>query len=593
MRKKAEKLDDYSIHKKLRILYIFCVLLPLILTDSVILATAVRADWASANYELEQIADAVGYHLTSLTERAATAANYIYTNSDVNDFLEKKYTSVLDYYIDYQRFQKNALLESTSRISGHEVFLYADNDTIINGGGFARLDSARDAEWYRYLTESGQEMALYIYYEYDKPAILAQRRISLIRKLNYYKRDNCEKILKLDIDYGRMVRDLVNMNYEVPVYICLDNRILCSNCGYSGLKQNFDTFEEGDKVGYKKEINLCGQKLDICVLKKDADILSIIRNNFPLILFLITINAILPDLFMKVINRSFTARLEELSAVFNHMEGEYLQEIPNVRGKDELGALMKNYNRMAARNNAMIQNVYIDKLKKQELEIARQKAELLALYSQINPHFMMNALESIRMHSILKNESETADMVERLALMERQYMDWSTDMVSIKEEMMFVDSYLKLQKYRFGERLSFQLDVDTDCQEEYIPKLTLVTFVENACVHGIESKSSPGWIFVRVTKCGGVLQLEIEDTGNGIQEPMLSELREKMAHGTIDMLKQKGSVGVLNACLRLRMMTESEVRFELESEDKIGTTVTIKIPVNERRKEHDSRTTGG
>ena len=84
---------------------------------------------------------------------------------------------------------------------------------------------------------------------------------------------------------------------------------------------------------------------------------------------------------------------------------------------------MRNYNRMVARTNELIQIVYKNKIKEQEMLVERQNAELLALHSQINPHFLFNALESIRMHSLLKNEYETADMVEKLALMQRQYVE--------------------------------------------------------------------------------------------------------------------------------------------------------------------------
>ena len=70
-------------------------------------------------------------------------------------------------------------------------------------------------------------------------------------------------------------------------------------------------------------------------------------------------------------------------------------------------------------------------------------------------------------------------------------------------------AYLALQKYRFGERLNYDIEVDRECENFKIPKLTIVTFVENACVHGIESKSSPGWIFVRIGRQGEGLEIEI------------------------------------------------------------------------------------
>lgn len=183
------------------------------------------------------------------------------------------------------------------------------------------------------------------------------------------------------------------------------------------------------------------------------------------------------------------------------------------------------------------------------------------------------------MHSILKQEYETADMVEKLAIMERQNVDWGNDIVEIKREIEFVEAYLGLQKYRFGERLSYELDIDAACMELYIPKLTIVTFVENACVHGIESKTAPGWIFVRVFKEEQMLCIEIEDTGDGLDEEQLAALRQRMQEASIEKLKEKGRVGMLNAYLRLTMMTENKAQFVIESEKGAGTMVQIHIPL--------------
>ncbi len=229
--------------------------------------------------------------------------------------------------------------------------------------------------------------------------------------------------------------------------------------------------------------------------------------------------------------------------------------------------------------NELIQKEYKDRLKHQEIDIARQKAELLALHSQINPHFLFNALESIRMHSVVKKEFETADMVEKLALMERQNVDWHNDNVKIKEEIRFIEAYLELQKYRFGDKLSYMIDVDEDCVEYRIPKLTLVTFIENACVHGMEAKTSSSWIFVRVTKDKENLIMEIEDTGNGMLEYKRIQLLKEMKEINIQALQKKTEIGILNASLRLRMFSDEQVRFEIDSEPNTGTMVTITIPL--------------
>ena len=116
----------------------------------------------------------------------------------------------------------------------------------------------------------------------------------------------------------------------------------------------------------------------------------------------------------------------------------------------------------------------------------------------------------------------------------------------------------------------------------------MVTFVENACIHGIESKTTQGWIFVRIYKektapsDGGVCEelcIEVEDTGSGMEKEEQQRLLETMQNAKIERLKEKGRVGMLNACLRLKMVTDNQVKFALDSEKGIGTMVQIRIPM--------------
>ena len=570
-------MNNYKLKKKLLFLYVVCVLLPLIVTDSVVIYIALHTEEVKQQHMMENDVNAVQFSLSNSIESAASVAKAVDTNKYIDNFLNEKYESSLSYFVAYNE-AKNLLFNNNIGGDSSRMTIYADNETITNGGEFSRLSSIKDEEWYQYMVQTGCNTCVYTYYDQSRsPVVGAKRKILFLRRMNYYG-SGCEKVVKIELDYSALVRGLVKMNYESPIYICSDGKILCSNDGKSSSTgMDFLPFIYEDQVGYEKEMTVYGKTLQIYALKSKTNIVDSMLQNAPLILLLVLINAVFPLTFMVAINRSLTTRIRELGQAFESVDQDRLVSIACVRGKDEIGALMQNYNRMVDRTNELIQTVYKDRLKKQEMDIARQHAELLALHSQINPHFLFNALESIRMHSIIKQEYETADMVSKLAVMTRQNVDWGEELVEIRREMEFVEAYLGLQKYRFGDRLSYQLDVAEDCRELRLPKLTVVTFVENACVHGIESKTTPGWIFVRISRDEEELCIEVEDTGDGMDEQTVEILNEKLQNPSIEQLKDKSRVGMLNASLRIRMLTSGNYRISIESERGVGTMIQLRL----------------
>lgn len=575
-------MNNIRLSRKLTILYVLCVLLPLVVTDSVVLYIVLNSQHEKQRHAMENEASAIQYSLTNSIDYAAATAKQIYMNEYIERYLNQEYRDALAYVEAYQDFVKTTLFRGGAGMDNTIITMYADNPTIVNGGEFSQLSAIENTRWYQTFEKSGQDTMLYFYYDDEKsPAIEAKRKVLFLKKLDFFSGSRCDKFLKIELDYGNMVRGLVKVGYEFPVYICQGSRVLLANDGHSSINQDFTRFTLSDKVGVRKETMLYGSEVQIYILKPEMDVLGELWDNMPLIVLLILTNAILPWKLMKELNRSLTIRIEQLSQVFDNVGDEELSRIEEINGNDEIGRLMENYNRMAVRTNDLIQTVYKDCIREQEMDIARQNAELLALHSQINPHFLFNALETIRMHCVLHNESEIAEMVEKLAVMERQNVDWATDTVEIGKEMEFVEAYLGLQKYRFGDRLSYELDVDEACLAVSIPKLTVVTFVENACIHGIESKTTQGWIFVRIYMEEDGLCIEVEDTGSGMEEEERRELLEKMQTASIDHLRKKGRVGMINACLRIKMVTENRAKFALESEKGVGTIVQIRIPHEE------------
>lgn len=571
-------MDNLSIKKKFMQLYIFCVLLPLIITDSVVLYIVDSMESQRQYHEMANVANAVSYNISALVENAGEIAESMYTNRRMNTFLEKQYESTSDYYAEYQNFFQDSTLENVLGMNQIVFTLYTDNPTVVKGGKIDTMSNLKKTAAYAAWKERGENEGLFFIYESKGYANSYRRKIILLQNLDFFSKDQ-EKMLKIEFDYNSMMRMLRRMKFDNEVLICQGDEIVLSNGPFSGVGKKFDTISVQQKMGYKQTITLHGAKLDIYVLKADNGVWSKIVRFLPILGFLVIINVVLPMGFVLLLNHSFTKRIRGLSKVFQSVNDEHLVQMAHEDGRDEIGSMIRNYNRMVKRTNELIQTVYKNKIKEQEILVGRKNAELLALQSQINPHFLFNALESIRMHSLLKNEYETADMVEKLALMQRQYVEWGNDSVEIRREMEFVRAYLGLQKYRFGERLSYSLEVEEDCLDIKIPKMTVVTFVENACVHGIEAKTAPGWIFVRICQKQKALYLEVEDTGCGMDASQMQELKERMLNASIDMLKDGGRVGIINACLRLKMVFGEQVAFDIEGEQGVGTTVSIRMPL--------------
>ena len=182
------KLDDYSLRKKFYIFYVLCVMLPLIVTDAVVLSIVNNAEKESSRHEMSSIASAVGYNLSSMVNNAGEAAKSIYTSKRIDDFISKEYTSSAEYVSEYQSFFQDTLFENTLGMSNIVFFLYADNPTIVNGGKVNDMSAVRNTDSYRLLEQKGSG-GLFFVYEKGGAGLSDERRMIYMQKLDFYSSD--------------------------------------------------------------------------------------------------------------------------------------------------------------------------------------------------------------------------------------------------------------------------------------------------------------------------------------------------------------------------------------------------------------------
>jgi two-component system sensor histidine kinase YesM len=566
-----------KLNKKFLIIYIFCVILPLVMTDTFLLRSVFEAELKNQSYTRDTAIESYMNYIGNTMEYDANVASAIDLNKNLNRLINTYYDNPYEYYDRMMNTVSDSFFTTLSDMKWDRIVIYSDNPTMLRGNYFHYMDEAEDEQWYKKFIESGANEGVYAYFDEDPINKTAdQNRFIYVRRMINTK-SATEKIITIEHKNSVVQSDLRKIPVNCSIYLCCDEYVIYSNKDSNIDYQDLVAMAAREPYVTVKEYNDHGN-FTIYAFSDDLTITNVVRNHWPIILIILFFTLIIPFIMMKLLGQSITDRITILGKAFGEGSNEYFQPIKEINGSDEIAELMLNYNRIVDINNELTNTIYKEKLREQESDLARKNAELLALQSQINPHFLFNALESIRMHSVLKGETETAEMVQKLAVMQRQNVEWHDDAVTIEEEEGFIDAYLQLQSYRFGERISFNIDIEEDCKKVMIPKLTLTTFVENACVHGIESKSAQGWIFVRVYKEDDSLIIEVEDTGDGMEESDVEVLQNRMNNVTIEMVREAKHVGILNACLRIKMMFKEQATFAIESEKGIGMSVIIKIP---------------
>ncbi|MNZ76589.1 Sensor histidine kinase YpdA [compost metagenome] len=179
------------------------------------------------------------------------------------------------------------------------------------------------------------------------------------------------------------------------------------------------------------------------------------------------------------------------------------------------------------------------------------------------------------MRSVIKKEKETARIIHNMAKLFRSSLTWNRDKVTVKEETEFILCFLEIQKYRFAERLHYELHIAPEVNDCLIPKLVFLPFVENACIHGIEQLKQGGHIELHIGIEDDYVCFSITDNGKGMQphqvERILRYLDEEAEIGE--------RIGVQNVIYRLKMIYGDRFSFSLNSQLDQGTAVTIRIPM--------------
>ena len=285
-------------------------------------------------------------------------------------------------------------------------------------------------------------------------------------------------------------------------------------------------------------------------------------------IFLVLILLII--LLSVIISKQVTKPIKEMQKVARQYSLGAFDAKVSVHGKDEIAELGNVLNNMSSQLLELISSVT-------EKERQSNYLELQTLIYQINPHFLYNTLDSINMLARKNDDIQVALMVTNLSRLFRLSLNRGRDVITVREEMMQVTYYLKIQKFRFEEQLDWNINFDDEILEYRMLKFIMQPLVENAIYHGIKSKNEYGKLTIRGYKDKNMLIFVIEDTGKGMDEDTLSKLYQKINEKKRDEKENRG-YGIWNVNQRIKLYYGEQYGLQIDSIVDKGTSIYIKIP---------------
>lgn len=247
-------------------------------------------------------------------------------------------------------------------------------------------------------------------------------------------------------------------------------------------------------------------------------------------------------------------------------------------GSSEINKLGMSFNEMVKEMENLFNEVH-------HAYQLREKAQLEALQAQINPHFLLNTLNSIRWMATLSGATNVSDMISALADLLDATLYRKDEMVELSEEVQCLKNYIILQKMRFGDKFEMYDEIPEELLSYKIPILILQPLVENAIIHGFHNREGGGAIVLKGNISEEKVSIEVQDNGQGIRDEILQSLLAEPGEK-----KHKfNRIGVKNVHDRIRLIYGKEYGLKIKSGDK-GTCMEIVLPITEKKVENNAQT---
>lgn len=384
---------------------------------------------------------------------------------------------------------------------------------------------------------------------------------------------NINKIQNIIKSYSKVKNDILLINSRNIVIYDSSNKYTNKTYPYADKLKNTDEPIMVDQLSYvgirnndivhnRRGIRVVGV-LPAENVKEDSKLA------ISMIYILTILLVLIAEIFIYIRLKYLSNRIEKIIYVMKEIQrGNLNININSDNENDEFTMISDNLNDTCRKLNEYINKVYLS-------EIKQKNAEIIALQSQINPHFLYNTLESIRMKAVINEDKEVAKMLYSLAFLFRN-MTKSDNLITLKQELEHCRLYLDLFKFRYEGVFEYKIDIDDELLEKKIIKFSIQPIIENFIVHGIKLEENDNFVWITVKKKNYDIEISIKDNGNGIEPEKMKIIIDRLEN-----LDNRESIGLINVHERIRLIYGEKYGLTIKNNDLGGTTVIIKISSEE------------
>jgi two-component system sensor histidine kinase YesM len=595
-----QTLSDQSLIKKLITMYIFIIGIPIVIFSLYIfssLSENAKHDAVNrANYDLSTEYDSVEKNVYIMRNIIKT----IESDNQVIGYLQGVDNQEAKELIEFRETTYKQLINlQNSNPTIKQINIFTSNSNISEiWPTFYKIDRIMDNEWYKkVIKKNGSEYWNINHYDNDivvKSTLNDESKdvvVSLNKRITYSS-DKYYGICRVTMDSKDFFRKMYEKDELKSGQILLvnkENMDMKTNENSTLLKKfNFDKkkFQEfiKDKLEHGKgEVNYNQDSEDYIILYKESPIpnnylISVIPlNNISQEIknskYLVIWSSIFLLIFLSVVvffaTKTILKRLYKIiSAVKQVRTGDLMPSI-EVYGNDEVGVLAHNFRQMMKTIDILIKES-VNK------EIITKEAELKALKTQIDSHFLYNTLENIRMMALVEENYMVSDCLAALGDMMRYNMKWNSEFVPLSEEISHIKNYISLMTLRYDFEIILKINIEPEFLDREILKLTIQPLVENAVKHGISEKlmSENGIISISVAIDEEYLYLNVKDDGKGMDINKVQELRNHINEN----IDKKYGLGLKNVSDRIKLFYGKQYGIMIEAHEGGYTQITLKLP---------------